>query len=83
VKTRCVVTKFVREFVYLFQIFLSVSLFSVEVILKLSDCRMASCGRYRSFPHDALFIASEKSLNLRSSINRLATKVATQYNWQN
>jgi len=76
VKTRCLVTKFV----YLFQIFLSVSLFSVEDTLKLSDCRMASCGRYRSFPHEALFAASEKSLNLRSSINRL---VATQHTWRN
>jgi len=75
VKTRCIVTKFV----YLFRIFLSVSMFSVEVILKLSDCRMASCGRYRSFPYGTLFRTSEKSLNLRSSINRLATKVVTQY----
>jgi len=57
VKTMYIVT----NFVYLFQIFLSVSLFSVEVILKLSDCRMASCGRYRTFPHDALFSAGPRS----------------------
>jgi len=37
---------------------------------------MASCGRYSSFLHDTLFTASEKSFNIRSSINRLTNRVA-------
>ena len=65
-KTRCVVTKFV----YLLQIFLSVALYTAEVILRFSNCRMASCGRYKSFLHEALFTASEESVNLRSLINK-------------
>jgi len=54
VKTGCEVTKFV----YPFRIFLSVALISAEVTLKLSDCRMASWGRYKSFLHESLFTAS-------------------------
>ena len=48
--SRCEVTKFVYLSVYLIRIFLSVALTTAEVILKLSDYRLASCGRYRYFP---------------------------------
>jgi len=41
IKARCEVTKFV----YLFRIFLNIALTSAGVILKFSDCRMASYGR--------------------------------------
>ena len=76
-KTKCKTTKFV----YLFGKFLSVAMCTAEVILKFSDCKMASCDRYRFVFHEALFTASEKSLNLQSSINRLATMVTMQYTW--
>ena len=49
----------------------SVALYTAE---EFNDCRMASCGRYGSFPHKALFTASENSLNLRSSINKASNQ---------
>ena len=45
-------------------LFLCVAVTTAEVILKLSDCRMALWGKYSSFPHEALFTAYEKSLDL-------------------
>jgi len=93
---RCSVTPFSRvypvktirkvvKFVYLFWIFLSVTLNAAEVMLKISDCRMALCDRYSFFLFlgEALFTASGKSVNSLSSINGPAISVAMQCTWWN
>ena len=80
VKTICKVTKFVYPF-WIF--FLSVTLNAAEVMLKISDCRMALCDRYSFFLGGALFTASGKSVNSLSLINWPAISVAMQCTWWN
>ena len=66
----------VTKFVYLFD----VALTTTEVMLKISDCRMALCGKTSSFLYEASFAASGISVNVLSPINRLATTQFTQRN---